>query len=119
MCACCSPFQLSLSSCMLSFPKMLCFSSLAYLQQAPNIDMWLVPSHLTFVCFLDLPSDRLDLFLELCCLFLCLCSLLIKCVHYLGCNFIADQFHELCLGIFYLCLGFLYLYQDFCYRLLQ
>jgi hypothetical protein len=113
--ACCSSFQLSLSSCMLSFPKTPCFSALACLQQAPNTDMWLIPSHLAFVCFLDLLGDCLELFLELCCLCLRLCSLLLECVHYLDCYFITDQFHALFLGLCYMCLGFFFLCQDFCY----
>jgi hypothetical protein len=53
--------------------------------------MWLVPSHLTFVRFFDLLGDRLELFLELCCLCLHLHGLLLECVYYLDCNFITDQ----------------------------
>jgi hypothetical protein len=72
---------------------------LACLQQAHNTDMWLVLSHLSFVCFLDLLGDCLELFLELCYTCLRLHSLLLECVHYLECNFITDQFHALFLGL--------------------
>jgi hypothetical protein len=92
---------------------------LACLQQAPNVDMWLIPSHLTLVRFFNLLGDRLELFPELCCLCLCLRSLLLECVHYLDCNFIIDQFHTRYLGMCYVCLGFLCLCQDFCYSFLQ
>jgi hypothetical protein len=89
------------------FPSSCCFSCacflsqkrhafplwpLAYLQKAPNTDMSLIPSHLIFVCLLNLLGDRLKLFLECCCLCLHVHSLLLECVHYLDCNFLNDQF---------------------------
>jgi hypothetical protein len=119
MLTCCSYFQLSLSLCMPSFPKTPCFSALAYLQQSPNTDMWLIPSHLAFVCFLDLLGDHLECFLELYYLCLRLRSILLECVHYLDYYFVTDQFHALCLGLCYMCLRFFCLCQDFCYPLLQ
>jgi hypothetical protein len=119
MCVCCSFVQLSLSLCMLSFPKMPFFSSLAYLHHAPNNDMCLIPGHLTFVCFLDLLGDHLECFLELCYLCLHLSNLLLKCVHYLDSNFITDQFHTLYLGLCYIHLGYFFLCHDFFYMFLQ
>jgi hypothetical protein len=67
----------SMHACMLLFlpvvvflvhaflPKINFISSLSYFQQAPNTDIWLIPSHLTFVCFVDLPSDCLELLPQL------------------------------------------------------
>jgi hypothetical protein len=104
-----------LSQKLLAFPLW----PLACLQQPPNTDLWLVPSHLTLVLFVDLLGDRLEHFPKLCHLCLCLPSLLLECVHYLDYNCITDQFHTLCIGLCYMFLGFLCLCQDFCYPFLQ
>jgi hypothetical protein len=69
--------------------------------------------------FLDLLGDRLELFLELCCLCQHLRGLLLDCIHYLDCHFVVDQSCTFCLGLCYLCLSLLYLCQYFCYPFLQ
>jgi hypothetical protein len=116
-------FLLAVSFLMHAFFPQKCLAfplwTLSYLQQPPNTNMWLIPIHLSSVCFLDLLGDHLELFPELCCLCLCLRSLLLECVHYLDCNFITDQFYALYLGLCYMCLGFLCLCQHFCYPFLQ
>jgi hypothetical protein len=66
VCMLCFPPAVTSSFCMLSFPMIILLSTLAYCQQAPNTDMWLVPSHLILLSFLDLLGDRLELFLKLC-----------------------------------------------------
>jgi hypothetical protein len=104
---------------MIYFPMIILLSTSTYCQQNPNTNMWLIPSHLIHLSFLDLLSDHLELFLELCCLCQCLCGLLLDCVHYLDYHFITDKYYTLCLGLFYFCLIFLFLCQYFCYPLLQ
>jgi hypothetical protein len=100
-------------------PRIAFLYALAYFQQAPNTDMWLIPSHLTSVCFVDLPGDNLELLLELHLLCLSLCGLLLKCVQCLYCNFVADKPFTLCLGLCHICLGFLYPCNDLCCSLLE
>jgi hypothetical protein len=101
------------------FAKITLLSTLVCFQQAPNTDMWLLLSHLSFVHFVGLPSDNLELFLELCYLCLRLRGLLLECVYCLGCNFITDKSGALLLGLLYMSLGFLCLCKDFCYFLLE
>jgi hypothetical protein len=91
------------------FPKIAFLSTLASFQQAPNTDMFLVLSHLTFMCLIDLPGDLLELFPELCFLCLILRGLLLECVYCLHYNIIIDQPYALCLGLCHICLGFLFL----------
>jgi hypothetical protein len=117
--ACCSPFQLSLSSSIPSFPQIAFLSALACFQHAPNTDMWLILSHLTFVHFIDLPGDRLELLLELCFLCLDLRDLLLECVYHVDYDFVTDQSYALFLDLYYMCLGFLCLWNDFCYSFLK
>jgi hypothetical protein len=81
------------------FPKITFLSTFSCFQQGPNIDMWLIPSHLTFVCLIDLPSDRLEIFPSLCYLRLSLCGLLLECIYCLHYNFVNDQPWALCLGL--------------------
>jgi hypothetical protein len=67
-------------------PKITFISALAYFQQVPNTGMWLVPSNLAFVCFVNIPGDHLELLPELCCLCLSLrglLNLLISSDHFL------------------------------------
>jgi hypothetical protein len=101
------------------FPKIGFLFSLAYFQQAPNTDMWLIPSHITFVRFIDLPSDHLELLPELHFLCLGMHSLLLECVYCLRCNLVTDKPCTLCLGLFHVFLSFLYLCNDFFYSLLK
>jgi hypothetical protein len=91
------------------FPKIIFLSTLACFQQAPNTDRWLVPSHLTFMHFIDIPGDHLEILLELYCLCLSLHSILLECVYCLDCNIFTDQHCLLCLGLCHICLGFLFL----------
>jgi hypothetical protein len=72
------------------FLKIVFLSTLVYFQQLPNNNMWLFLSHLIFLCLFDLLGDCLELFLEICCLCLRLCSLLLECVYHLDYNFIVD-----------------------------
>jgi hypothetical protein len=81
--------------------------------------MWLVPSNLSFVRFIDLPGDPLELLLELCCLCLHLRGVFLERVYYLDCNFVTDQSNTLSLGPCYKCLDFLCMCNDLCYSLLE
>jgi hypothetical protein len=101
------------------FPKIIFLSALACFQQAPNTDMWLVSIHLTFVSFVDIPSDRLEILPKIHCLCLSLHGLLLKCVYCLHYNLVVDQPCALCLVLFHICLGFLYLCSEFYYSLLE
>jgi hypothetical protein len=101
------------------FPKIAFFSALAYFQQAPNIDTWLIPSHLTFVSFINLLGDCLELLPKLCWLHLSLRGLLLECVYCLRHNLVTNQPCTFFLGLCHICLGFLYLCNDFCYSLLK
>jgi hypothetical protein len=100
-------------------PKITFLSDSACFQQAPNTDMWLVPSHLTLVCFVDLSCNRLELLRELCCLRLGLHSLLLECVQYLHCNLVPDHPCTLCLGLCHIRFDFLCLCNDLCCSLLE
>jgi hypothetical protein len=113
------PSRCCFTLCTLYLPMIILLSTLSCYQKAPNTDMWLIPIHLILLSFLDLLGDRLELFLELCCLCLRLCSLLLDSLHYLSYNFVADQFCTFYLGLCYLCLIFLCLCLDFYYTLLQ
>jgi hypothetical protein len=90
-------------------PKIAFLSALACFQKAPNADMWLVPSHLNPMCFVDLPCDRLKLLHKLHCLRLGLHRLLLECVQFLHCNLIADHPCVFCLGLCHVFFGFLFL----------
>jgi hypothetical protein len=92
------------------------FNSFCF-QQPPNIDMWLILSHLTPMCFIDLPCDCLELLHELCCLCLGLRGLLLKCVQYLR-NLVNDHPCTFCLSLCHMCFGFLCLCNDLCFSLL-
>jgi len=95
------------------FLKITFLSALACFQQTPNTNMWLIPSHLTFVSLVDLPGDFLELLPELCCLCLSLHSLLLECVYCLRCNLVTDQPCTLCMRLCHIFIGFL------CYSLLE
>jgi hypothetical protein len=117
--ACCSYFQLSLSSHMPFFPKISFLYSWACFQQAPNTKMWLILSHLTSVCFIDLPGDRLELLHKLCFLHSSLCGILLECIQHLHCNLVVDHPFTFCLGVCHICFGFLFLCNDLCCMLLE
>jgi hypothetical protein len=100
-------------------PKIVFLFYLAYFQEDPNTDMWLIPSHLTLVCFIDLSFDRLKILHEICFLCLGLHSLLLECVQYLHCNLLIDHPCTLCLGLFHLHFCFLHLCNNLCFPLLD
>jgi hypothetical protein len=100
-------------------PKIDFLYAFAYIQQAPNINMWLVSSHLTSVCFVNIPGDRLELLHELCCMRLGLHNVLLECVQYLHCNITANNIFTLLLGLCHICFGFLFLCNDLCCSLLE
>jgi hypothetical protein len=90
-------------------PKISFLSTLTCFQHAPNIDMWLVPSHLTSMCFFDLPGDHLELLHEFRCVRLGLRGILLESIQYLYYNLIVDQPCTFFLGLCHICLGFLFL----------
>jgi hypothetical protein len=100
------------------FPKIAFPSSLACFQQAPNIDIWLVLSHLSPMCFVDLLDDHLELLHELPCLCLGVHNLFLECIPYLHCNILVDHPCKFFSGLCHVFFCFLYLCNDLGYSLL-
>jgi hypothetical protein len=89
-----------------------------YVQKAPNIDMWLVLSHLGFVHFFNSSCESLELICEFSCLCLSLHGLFSEHIQYLHCNILADHLYALCLSLLDVLLCLLCLCNDFhCYLL--
>ena len=81
--------------------------------------MWLIPSHLTLVCFVNISCDHLELLCELYFLRLVLHILLLECIQYLYFNLIIDHSCTLFPGLCHISFGFLFLYNDLCFLLLE
>lgn len=107
------------STCSFFLSKIACLYDSAFFQQDPNTDMWLIPRHLTSVCFVDLSCDHLELLHELCCLCLVLRDLFLECIQYLHCDLIIENPCKLFLVLCHICFGFICLCDDLGYSLLE
>jgi hypothetical protein len=107
------------SSLHTSPPKITFLPGYACIQQAPNIDMWLILSHLNFVCFFNLSCKSLGLLYEFLCLHLSLRGLLSECIQCLHCNLFTDHLCAFFLSLCHVLLCLLCPHNEIYFPLLE